>query len=231
MKNQKITVLSISDSTGTNPPLAGANGELGPLALKSDVANITSGLSVLINGSNDATSSLITISHQSVNTNITYPLVSLSAPTSATALLVQGVTNRTSTSFDVILSSTPTSGYKINWQMITPGTGYVAKAYGVQEISGSLNANYYPDASSVETKRVILDSNITVEPAVNMTDGQYLTLLFIQNISGNGIVSYDSSYKFPNGIKTVTPSANAVDLLKVLKVGSNYYCTLNQNLY
>lgn len=41
MKHNKITVVSISDPTGTMTPSAGANGELGPLALLSQVKAVS----------------------------------------------------------------------------------------------------------------------------------------------------------------------------------------------
>lgn len=41
MKHNKITVVSISDPTGTMTPSAGANGELGPLALLTDVKSVS----------------------------------------------------------------------------------------------------------------------------------------------------------------------------------------------
>lgn len=44
MQNSKITVVSISDPTGTTAPSAGANGELGRLALKSEVDAIIVGI-------------------------------------------------------------------------------------------------------------------------------------------------------------------------------------------
>lgn len=55
MMHQKITVLSISDPTGTTAPSAGANGELGRLALLTDIAGI-----VNISGSQAAQNAQIT---------------------------------------------------------------------------------------------------------------------------------------------------------------------------
>jgi hypothetical protein len=53
MKHPNITVLSISDPTGTHAPSAGANGTLGQLALESDVTsqvnNLSAALQVQIN--------------------------------------------------------------------------------------------------------------------------------------------------------------------------------------
>jgi hypothetical protein len=112
MKNQQITVISISDPTGTYAPSAGANGALGPLALKSQIVPMLYGATAL-------TDAVTTITHATVNIATSYPLVTLAVPTSASLLFVQGITNRTTTSFDAIISSTPTSGYILNWAIIT----------------------------------------------------------------------------------------------------------------
>ena len=109
MQNQKITVLTISDPTGTHAPSAGANGELGELALRSDINNVYFGANAL-------TYQVTTISHNYVDIPTSYPVVTLTTPSSSSLLFVQGVTNRTNTSFDAILSSTPSiSGYILNW--------------------------------------------------------------------------------------------------------------------
>ena len=232
MKNQKITVLTISDQTGTLAPLAGANGELGRLALQSSVDNMSAGLGMVLNGSSDATTSLTTVSHPAVDVNNTYPVVAITSPTSSSLLVVQGITNRTSTSFDVILSTTPTSGYKINWQMFTSGTGYVSKSYGVQEISGSTTSNIYFDAANKEVKNLILDANVTIYPLLNMVDGQLIVVKATQDSIGGKTISYDSAFKFPGGISVAaTSAANATDIITFLKIGNNYFTTVVQDLY
>ena len=60
-----------------------------------------------------------TIFHDIIESlNINYPILSLQIPTSGDDLLVVGVTNRTLSSFDIVLSQIPnTSGYFVNWSM------------------------------------------------------------------------------------------------------------------
>jgi len=66
----------------------------------------------------DPTSKLFHITHGGIDVNNTTPVVSLSTPNSASIIYVQGITNRTSAGFDVILTDAPgLSGYKINWIM------------------------------------------------------------------------------------------------------------------
>jgi microcystin-dependent protein len=64
------------------------------------------------------------VSHNALNLLYSHPVVSLVAPTSSANLFVQGILNRTTTGFDIVLSSVPVvSGYEINWQINIPGTG------------------------------------------------------------------------------------------------------------
>jgi microcystin-dependent protein len=64
------------------------------------------------------------ITHPKINDPLSFPFVSLSLPSSlATPLLIKGITNKTTVSFDVILDTAPISGgYGINWQINIPGT-------------------------------------------------------------------------------------------------------------
>jgi hypothetical protein len=56
MKHTNITVLSISDSTGTHAPSAGANGTLGQLALQSEVKTEVNNLSAALQAQIDSIS-------------------------------------------------------------------------------------------------------------------------------------------------------------------------------
>lgn len=120
MKQGKITISTISDLTGTAAPSAGANGELGPLALKSQVDSITAGLKTIQTGVVTVTASTININHNTVNVNNTTPFISLTLPISASILYIHGITNRTSNSFQVVFSATPevSSGYYLNWLLL-----------------------------------------------------------------------------------------------------------------
>lgn len=230
MKNQQITVSSISDQTGTNSPNAGANGSLGRLALKSEVDNISGGLGTILQGSVVLSNTVTTVSHPYVQINSSYPIVTLTVPSSSSLLFVQGITNRKNTSFDVIMSSTPTSGYILNWQIASSG-GYAVKTFGVESISGSIAPTIYPNGASTDVKEIILDNNITLGAPINMNDGQKLTIKFTQTISGGKTVSFDSSYKFPGGLTQVTSSASSTDIMSTLKIGNFYYSTIYKNLY
>lgn len=232
MKNQQITVSSISDTTGLTAPNAGANGSLGRLALKSEIDNISGGLGTILQGSYNLTDTITTVSHPYVEINSSYPLVTLTVPNSASLLFVQGITNRTNTSFDVILSSTPaTTGYLLNWQIAEVG-GYAVKTFGIESISGSISPTIYPNGATTDTKEIILDNDVILGEPVYMNDGQILVIKITQDSIGGHSLNYNSCYKFPGGVATaVTSTGNATDLLSILKVGASYYSTVAKDLY
>lgn len=129
MKVGQITTFTISDYTGTQPPSAGANGQLGPLALQSQVNSISAGITTVLQGTVPVSTSTVTVTHPTVNVSNTIPFISLTTPVSGAILYIYGITNRTTNSFDVNFSSTPAvSGYYLNWQITTNGNSYVLKS-------------------------------------------------------------------------------------------------------
>lgn len=62
--------------------------------------------------------SLYSVSHPSIDVNFAFPTASLIVPSSGSNLFVQGITNRSSTSFNVVLSEVPNvTGYYISWHL------------------------------------------------------------------------------------------------------------------
>lgn len=120
MKHNKITAYTISDLTGTTAPSAGANGELGLLALKSEVEDVKSSIKTIQTGTIAVSASTIIVPHSTVVVNNTTPFISLTMPSDASILYIHGVTNRTSNSFEVVFSSTPevSAGYYLNWVLL-----------------------------------------------------------------------------------------------------------------
>lgn len=143
-----------------NDKLSTSNGQLlvndSPISSESVSGAVYQG-SELCNTSD----SVYTISHDSVDISSIYPQVSLTIPTSSSLIYAQGITNRSSTSFDVILSGTPeSSGYSINWLLVDGVGGGESSSGGTQitnggvdvdsmELSGGIPTSLVPDASGV----------------------------------------------------------------------------------
>lgn len=68
--------------------------------------------------------STYTVSHPQIDSTQFYPVVSLDIPTSASDIFVQGIYNRTNTSFNVVLSHVPSlTGYGLLWHIATALSG------------------------------------------------------------------------------------------------------------
>lgn len=67
----------------------------------------------------NTSSNIFTVSHNSVIIQDTTPIVSLNAPSDNSVLYVAAIRNRSTTSFDVLLSDTPeVTGYSLNWLLV-----------------------------------------------------------------------------------------------------------------
>ena len=105
--------------------------------------------------------STYTINHQQIDNTQAYPVVSLDIPTSASDIFVQGIYNRTPTSFSVVLSHVPSlTGYGLLWHIssaVSGSTGFTPYAGAGMSVSSS-GSNYifavndYIGASSALTK-------------------------------------------------------------------------------
>jgi len=106
--------------------------------LEAEVATISASLGAVYKGLEPGVigQNVYTISHAAVNTVTDFPLVSLITPAASSTLYVQSITNRTSTSFDTVLSGLPDeNGYAISWQISTTSASIVVP-------SGSGSGNY-----------------------------------------------------------------------------------------
>jgi len=88
-----------------------------------------------------------------------------------------------------------------------------------------------PDASITNVFDAHLTQNTTLTLPSTMANGQVIIIRLLQDPIGGRAVTFNSGYKFPSGIvPTVTPSANAQDMLTVVKVAGVYLSTLVQDV-
>ena len=57
--------------------------------------------------------------------------------------------------------------------------------------------------------------------------GSTIKLIIRQDSSGNHLLSANASLKFKGGNKTLSTSANAIDMVKIYYDGTNYLCDLD----
>ena len=169
---------------------------------------------------------IYTIPHPEVDLGSSFPQVSLSVPTSASDLYVQGITNRTQNSFDVVLSDAPTiSGYKIYWSMNVGQNALVVKTYnaGFIEVENgdsiSLNAAEYDNFEI----NALGSGEFTMSDPTNMENGQSINVK-IQNVDGTMDIDWVGNFKFQNGdAPLLSQSPEAEDIFTILKLSNTFY--------
>jgi len=91
---------------------------------------------------------------------------------------------------------------------------------------GNATGNLTPDRNNGTIQKFTLTGNITLNPPVNMTAGQSLTLILTQDSPGNRDLTASSSYLFAGGFSTLSNGAGEIDMLNIFYDGTVYYVTL-----
>ena len=142
---------------------------------------------------------------------------------------------------DVVQDTTPQLGgnLDVNGQSIvsvsngniniTPnGTGqtviknleYNENIYSLGTTSGTIT----PDVANGNLHTITLNGNLTFSAFTSPVAGQSLTLIITQDATGGRTLT--STMKFAGAIKTLSGTANAVDIMTVFYDGTNYWASL-----
>lgn len=201
--------------------------------LESTVTDLTASFGTLMQGTVacSISANLYTINHATVNINTSFPVVSLTVPTSGSTLYVQGILDRTPTNFKVVLSGIPeVTGYAINWQMNLSGSAFVVKTYDVQDLvsTSAISAsptNVAVDASSYDNAYLALQGHANMLLPLNMANGQSINIVVKQNASPNNWqLFFDPAFEFSGGTPpTATTGSGATTVFTVLKVANRYF--------
>lgn len=93
---------------------------------------------------------------------------------------------------------------------------------------GSTTGTITPDVVNGNVQTITLSGNITFNAFSNAEAGQTMTLIIKQPGSG-GPYTLTSTMVFAGGTKTLSTSANAIDVMSVLYDGTTYYASLSTN--
>ena len=86
--------------------------------------------------------------------------------------------------------------------------------------------SFTPTFTTGSVQRITLSGNLTLNAPSGMTAGSSITLIIQQSASGNCLMTPDAVYKFSYGLKTLSTSANAIDMMSIFYDGTNYLCNL-----
>ena len=95
-------------------------------------------------------------------------------------------------------------------------------------------STFAPDWKLGTVQTMTLTGNITLNEPVDLPVGGTMTIIFKQDGTGSRLISYQADkFIFASGIKTLTTTANAVDMLNIFNTGvvgaSQYMCALTTN--
>lgn len=91
---------------------------------------------------------------------------------------------------------------------------------------GNVSGTLTPDASSGTVHRMTLTGNITINSLTNVVTGSSVTIFLKQDNTGGRL--FNSTIKFPNAIKTLTTTSNAVDIITIFYDGTEYWGNIAQ---
>jgi hypothetical protein len=143
----------------------------------------------------NTTDTVYSIAHTEIPAiSAAYPVISLQTPSSTDPLLVIGITNRSVTSFDIVLSQPPTiNGYYINWSM---GGGNISSINVKSTFESTLKEGYGISVieSPINTFTIAVtgnfgDSTLRSEVAAITADLQYQIDNNLVHTYGNETIS------------------------------------------
>jgi hypothetical protein len=87
-------------------------------------------------------------------------------------------------------------------------------------------ASFTPTASAGPVQRVTATANFALNAPVGMATGQSITLIITQDATGSRLMTPNGVYRFAYAVKTLSTTANAIDVLSIFYDGTNYLCNL-----
>ena len=83
-----------------------------------------------------------------------------------------------------------------------------------------------PDVANGTVQKVTLTGDVTFSAFANPVTGQSLTLIVTQDATGSRLLT--STMKFNGASKTLSTTANSIDIITVFYDGTNYYASLGK---
>lgn len=181
--------------------------------------------SITINGSAISLGGTITTPSgtvTSVSGTGTVSGLSLSGSVTSTGSLTLGGTLSLATA-PTIGNTTPNTGA---FTILTASTSIAGPLKGYSESVYALTyaATLAPDATNGNVQKVTLTGNVTISAFTNPVAGQSITLIIQQDATGSRTLT--STLKFANASKTLTVTANAIDVIHIFYDGTNYLASL-----
>jgi hypothetical protein len=103
-----------------------------------------------------------------------------------------------------------------------PPGPYSDSIYNAGAVSGTVAF----DRSSGTVHTCLLEGNLTISNIFNKSSGDNFTIILTQDNVGGRTLTMPNNYKFALGIKSLSTSPGAVDMINMMFIGPTVYVTL-----
>jgi hypothetical protein len=103
-----------------------------------------------------------------------------------------------------------------------PPGPYSDSVYNAGGVSGTIAF----DRSSGTVHTCLLQGNLTISNILNKSSGDNFTIILTQDSVGGRTLTMPNSYKFALGIKSLSTSPGAIDMINMMFIGTTTYVTL-----
>ena len=220
-------VLSIG-SIGSNDISISSSGALS-LGVSSATTLILGGSSGLQSTSLNGQSMSIGMQARTANANLTIASTVGTTGTGARAnLLITGNTLHIQANVKSNLDIITSAGISSSTLQVTGNTQIGPYIETVYAIGNTGTGTITPAFSNGPVQTMTATGNFTLAEPTGMSAGASIALIIRQDATGVRICTFNGAYKFANGSKTLSTTANSIDVVTVFYDGTNYLCALNK---
>jgi len=192
---------------------------------------VTTGANVDVSG--NLTASSASISYQLVTDNFTATGTGLIETATAGSLTV----NTTIAADTVNAASIGNAGATITANSVTANTITVTQTLTAANSAlqryqetvvalGNVSGTFTPNLANGTIQTLTLTGNLTFSQFLNPTSGQSAVFILTQDPTGSRLLT--SNMRFAGNSRTLTTTANAVDIISVAYIGTTYYAALTK---
>tara|TARA_R110000851_G_scaffold55339_1_gene129929 strand:+ start:1221 stop:2381 length:1161 start_codon:yes stop_codon:yes gene_type:complete len=130
-----------------------------------------------------------------------------------------------------LTDETGTGSAVFNTDPTIDGANFTGHAQTAPVVGASTGGTLTLDMSQSNVFTVSMTENVTTVTLGTLAQGQTVNILFTQDATGNRTIIWPADFKWPGGTaETLSTNSNAVDLLVITYLGTNWYSSMLKDL-
>ena len=130
-----------------------------------------------------------------------------------------------------LTDETGTGSAVFNTDPTIDGANFTGHAQTAPVVGASVGGALTLDTTQSNVFTVSMTENVTTMTLNNPAQGQTVNILFTQDATGNRTIIWPADFKWPGGTaETLSTNSNAVDLLVITYLGTNWYASMLKDL-